>query len=141
SATCSTVNASAPAAVSTLSLHDALPISFTLYSSNDCSTGGVAGAPVQLDGSGDASPSQDGVQTASGISYKATYNGSSTYNTSTSDCEPLAPVKLASSLTTAIKNAAGDTVTSAAKIGRAPCRAKVWGTEVGGTSKRTGIYR
>src|SRR5437868_3347345 len=45
--------------------------------------GGVAGTPVALSG-GVADPSQTAVQTAGGISFSAHYNGSTTYNESTS---------------------------------------------------------
>src|SRR5437868_3887929 len=77
-------------------------VTFTVYSSSDCTTGGVAGTPVALSG-GVADPSQTAVQTAGGISFSAHYNGSTTYNESTSvGCEQLSPVKLDSSVTTAI---------------------------------------
>src|SRR5438477_524373 len=49
------------------------PVTFTVYSSSDCTTGGVAGTPVALSG-GVADPSQTAVQTAGGISFSAHYN-------------------------------------------------------------------
>src|SRR5436853_68415 len=83
----------------TLSLHDALPIS---------------GTPVALSG-GVADPSQTAVQTAGGISFSAHYNGATTNNQpSCSGFEQLSPVKLDSSVTTAIHNAAHAVITSAA---------------------------
>src|SRR5438132_1657898 len=56
------------------------------HSISDCSTGGVAGTPVALNGSGVADPSQTAVQSVGGISFTAHYNGSTTYNDATRSC-------------------------------------------------------
>src|SRR5438105_13802373 len=77
-------------------------------------TGGAAGTYILS--LHDALPiCQTAVQTAGGISFSAHYNGSTTYNESTSvGCEQLSPVKLDSSVTTANHNAAHAVITSAA---------------------------
>ena len=112
-------------------------VTFTVYSSPDCTTGGVAGTPVALSG-GVADPSQTAVQTAGGISFSAHYNGSTTYNESTSvGCEQLSPVKLDSSVTTAIHNAAHAVITSAAIGATVHDSATVTGTQAGGTPTGT----
>src|SRR5439155_338247 len=69
-------------------------VTFTLYSSSDCSAGGVARTSVATRRSSDLDPSQTAVQSVGGISFTAHYNGSTTYNESTSSCEQLSPVKL-----------------------------------------------
>src|SRR5207253_2878055 len=89
-------------------------VTFTVYSSADCSTGGVAGTPVALNGSGVADPSQTAVQSVGGISLTAHYNGSTTYNESTSSCEQLT-LSLHDALPiSAIHNANHAVITSAA---------------------------
>src|SRR5947207_2658228 len=89
-------------------------VTFTVYSSPDCTAGRAVPTRRSSD-LGVADPSQTAVQTAGGISFSAHYNGSTTYNESTSvGCEQLSPVKLDSSVTTAIHNAAHAVITSAA---------------------------
>src|SRR5438067_9968143 len=56
-------------------------VTFTVYSSPDCTTGGVAGTPVALSG-GVADPSQTAVQTAGGISFSAQDRKSTRLNSS-----------------------------------------------------------
>src|SRR5205823_745315 len=102
-------------------------------SSADCSTGGVAGTPVALNGSGVADPSQTAVQSVGGVSLTAHYNGSNSYNESASSCVQLSPVKLDSSSTTAIHNANHAVITSAAIGSTVHDSATVTGTPDGET--------
>src|SRR5438105_3265310 len=100
-------------------------------------TGGAAGTYILS--LHDALPiCQTAVQTAGGISFSAHYNGSTTYNESTSvGCEQLSPVKLDSSVTTAIHNAAHAVITSAAIGATVHDSATVTGTQAGGTPTGT----
>src|SRR5438477_531215 len=85
-----------------------------------------------------ADPSQTAVQTAGGISFSAHYNGSTTYNESSSvGCEQLSPVKLDSSVTTGIRMAANAVTTSAAVGATVHDSATVTGTQAGGTPTGT----
>src|SRR5262249_57436016 len=68
-------------------------VTFTVYTSNDCTTGGTAGSPVTLDVNGVAHPSADATQSVGGISFTAHYNRSTTYKTSTRRCEELHPTQ------------------------------------------------
>src|SRR5205085_2394483 len=86
-------------------------VTFQLYGTTDCSGTHTDQTGVAL--SGGAASSSSTTVPATGLSYKAVYSGNATYNGSTGDCEPLSSDKLASSTTTLIKNANGDTVTHA----------------------------
>jgi hypothetical protein len=72
-----------------------------------------------------------------GLAYQATYNGSTTYNTSTSDCEPLSASKLNSSTVTVVHNAAHTVVTSALIGSTVHDKVTVTGTAAGGTPTGT----
>src|SRR5204862_788545 len=61
------------------------------------------------------------------------YNGSTIYNGSTGDCEPLPATKLASATATDVHNAAHEVITSAAIGSTVHDSAKVTGTAAGGT--------
>src|SRR5437868_1990387 len=112
-------------------------VTFTVYSIPACTTGAVAEThALSLH---DALPiCQTAVQTAGGISFSAHYNGSTTYNESTSvGCEQLSPVKLDSSVTTAIHNAVHAVITSAAFGATVHDSATVTGTQAGCTPTGT----
>ena len=64
-------------------------VSFTLYQGTSCSGEGSAAGTVDLNASGVADPSTTATVPVGGLSYKATYNGSTIYNGSTGPCEPL----------------------------------------------------
>ncbi len=65
-------------------------VTFTVWSGNTtCSGTGTAAGTVPLDAAGVAHPSSDETVSAGGLSFKAHYNGSTTYNESDSACEPL----------------------------------------------------
>ncbi len=64
-------------------------MTFTFFSNNDCSGTGIGAGTVNLDGSGVAHPSNPtGALTAGSYAFRATYNGDTNYNVSTSGCEP-----------------------------------------------------
>ena len=90
-------------------------VSFTFYTSGDCSTGGSDAGTVAVSG-GVAHPSDDqGPLAAGAYSFKAHYNGDSNYEESTSDCEPLTVNKADTQTATEIhKNPAHDPVTAVA---------------------------
>src|SRR5262249_16396795 len=88
-------------------------VTFTFYTSGDCSTGATGAGTVALDSSGVADPSSvEGPLAAGSYSFKATYNGDGNYNSSTSACEPLTVNKHDSSTATEIHDAAHNVVTS-----------------------------
>ena len=88
-------------------------VTFTVYMGNTTCTGaGTVGDPIALV-AGVADPSASAVVPVGGLSYRATYNGSTTYNTSTGPCEPLTATKLDSSTATDVHNAAHGVITSA----------------------------
>src|SRR5262249_19274864 len=92
-------------------------VSFTFYTSGDCSTGSEAADSATLDGNnpGIAHPSASkGPLAAGSYSFKAHYNGDDNYNGSTSDCEPLTVSKANSSTATEIHDSSHDVVTSVA---------------------------
>jgi uncharacterized repeat protein (TIGR01451 family) len=108
-------------------------VDFTVYlTSTDCTGAGTTAGSVALDGSGIAHPSNTAVVPVGGLSYKAHYNGSTTYDASDGACEPLNPVKLDSSTTTDIHNAAHTIVTSAPIGSTVHDLATVTGTAAGG---------
>ena len=90
-------------------------VSFTFYTSGDCSTGGSDAGTVAVSG-GVAHPSDDqGPLAAGAYSFRAHYNGDSNYKESTSDCEPLTVNKADTQTATEIhKNPAHDPVTAVA---------------------------
>jgi hypothetical protein len=90
-------------------------------------------ATVNLDASGVAHPALAKVVPVTGLAYQATYNGSATYNPSTSDCEPLSPTKLGSSTATTIHDADHNPITSAPIGSTVHDSATVTGTAAGGT--------
>src|SRR5262249_45522193 len=132
-----------PASAYVLSLHDALPISgsvtFSVWLGKQTCTGAASfTATVALDGSGNADPALPKVVPVGGLAYQGHYLGSTTYNESTSDCEPLDASKLDSNSTTAIHSGANDTggttVVTHAPIGSTVHdSAHVTGTAAGGT--------
>ena len=67
-----------------------------------------------------------------GLSYQATYNGSTTYNTSTGPCEPLAATKLDSTTATDIHDTAHAVIASAPIGSTVHDKATVAGTAAGG---------
>ena len=88
-------------------------VTFTFFTSGDCSTGGTAGSPVALS-SGVANSASSGPLTAGSYSYQATYNGEAgVYAGSTGSCEPLTVTKAPTTTVTNIKQS-GSTVTSVA---------------------------
>ena len=90
-------------------------VTFTFYSSIDCSTGGGAAGSASVNGtSGVASPSStEGPLHAGVYSFKAHYAGDGDFSASDATCEPLNVNQAASSSVTAIHNAAGDAVITA----------------------------
>src|SRR5262249_9774390 len=133
-----------PASAYVLSLHDALPISgsvtFSVWLGKQTCTGAASfTATVALDGSGNADPALPKVVPVGGLAYQGHYLGSTTYNESTSDCEPLDASKLDSNSTTAIHegddDTGGTTVAGASEpIGtHVHDSANVTGTAAGGT--------
>jgi len=72
-----------------------------------------ATATVTLNGSGNADPVLPKVVPVGGLAYIAHYGGSTTYNPSDSDCEPLVGDKVNSSTVTVVHNAAHQAITSA----------------------------
>jgi Cu/Zn superoxide dismutase len=85
-------------------------VTFTFYTSGNCTTGGTAGAPVTLSGAVATSVAQGPLGQGS-YSFNATYNGDTVYATSTGTCEPLTVGLNPSNTVTAIKQG-GQTVTS-----------------------------
>jgi hypothetical protein len=63
-------------------------VTFTFFTSGNCTTGGAAGSPVTLSG-GVATSASQGPLGAGSYSFQATYNGNGTYDVSTGACEPL----------------------------------------------------
>jgi hypothetical protein len=94
-------------------------------------------ATVTLNASGNADPALSKVVPVNGLAYQATYNGSTTYNKSTSDCEPLTADKLNSSTVTVVHNATHQVVTSALIGSTVHDKATVTGTTAGGTPTGT----
>ena len=79
-------------------------VSFTFYTSPDCTTGDSGAGTVALD-NGVAHPSNDeGPLAAGGYSFKAHYGGDSNFKESTSECEPLTISKGTPTLTTDVKD-------------------------------------
>ena len=64
-------------------------VSFVWFATTDCTGPSIAKGTVDLDADGVAHPSNDQVVPVGGGSFQATYNGSTTYNTDVSPCEPL----------------------------------------------------
>ena len=88
-------------------------VTFTLFPASTCV--GVAGTPwgtVTLDAAGVAHPSNTTVVTATGLAFRAHYNGDATYNASDGACEPLTALQLDSSTVTEIHDANHFVVTS-----------------------------
>ena len=112
-------------------------VTFTVYMGNTTCTGaGTVGDPIALV-AGVADPSASAVVPVGGLSYKATYNGSTTYNTSVGACEPLTATKLDSSTATDVHNAAHGVITSAPIGSTVHDKALVTGTAAGGTPTGT----
>src|SRR5262249_54419843 len=89
-------------------------VTFTFYTSSNCTTGGSGAGTVNVV-SGVAHPSSsEGPLAAGSYSFSAHYNGDSNYNPSDSACEPLTIGKANSSTSTDIHNAAHQIITSAA---------------------------
>src|SRR5207247_2296489 len=90
-------------------------VTFTVWLGNTSCTGtGAAAGTVSLNASGVAHPSDDETVPVGGLSFKAHYNGSTTYNESDSACEPLEATKLSSSTATEIHSGSsvGETIPS-----------------------------
>ena len=102
-------------------------VSFTFYSSGDCSGTGVSAGNVALDANGAASSSFEGPLAAGNYSFKATYSGDSTYATSSGSCEPFS-VNQAQSATTTVVQIDGTTVTSVGFNSTVNDQATVMGT-------------
>src|SRR5678815_1002680 len=85
-------------------------VTFTLYAGTACAGEGSSAGTVDLV-AGVAHPSNSTTVPVGGLSYKATYNGSATYNASTGPCEPLNATTLTPEVTTDIHNASHDVVT------------------------------
>ena len=93
-------------------------VSFTFYSSADCSTGAVASgsAPVSAV-TGVASPSStQGPLAAGSYSFRASYGGDANFNSSVADCEPLTVAKAQLAVTTAVHDAQHQDVTNATVV-------------------------
>jgi uncharacterized repeat protein (TIGR01451 family) len=112
-------------------------VTFSWYSSKDCSGPAKAAGTVQLDASGVAHPSDGETVPAGGASFKAHYNGDATYKAADADCEPLDATKLDSSAVTTIHNAAHSAITSAPIGSTVHDSAAVTGTQAGGTPTGT----
>jgi uncharacterized repeat protein (TIGR01451 family) len=108
-------------------------VTFSWYTSKDCSGPAKAAGTVQLDAGGVAHPSDGETVPAGGASFKAHYNGDATYKAADADCEPLDSSKLDASAVTTIHNAAHAAVTSAPIGSVVHDSAAVTGTQAGGT--------
>ena len=81
-------------------------VTFTFFTSANCTTGGTVGTPQALNGSGVATSASSGPLTAGSYSYQATYNGEAgVYSPSTGACEPLTVSKTPSSTVTTVQQA------------------------------------
>jgi uncharacterized repeat protein (TIGR01451 family) len=108
-------------------------VTFSWYTSKDCSGPAKAAGTVQLDAGGVAHPSDGETVPAGGASFKAHYNGDATYKAVDADCEPLDSSKLDASAVTTIHSAAHAAVTSAPIGSAVHDSAAVTGTQAGGT--------
>src|SRR4029453_16282029 len=106
-------------------------VSFTLYAGTACAGVGSSAGTVDLV-AGVGHPSDSTTVPVGGLSYKATYNGSPTYNASTGPCEPLTATKLDSSTATDVHDAAHAVITSAPIGSTVHDKATVTGTAAGG---------
>ena len=113
-------------------------VTFTVYTGNTTCTGtGAAAGTVTLNGSGVADPSDSATVPVGGLSYKAHYNGSPTYEESTGDCESLSAAKLDSTTATLVHDAGHSVITSAPIGTTVHDQASVTGTTAGGTPAGT----
>ena len=83
-------------------------VSFTFFTSSDCSTGSSAAGSVAPDSSGVSAPSTTETPNVGSHSFKAHYGGNSNYNVSDSGCEHLT-VNKANTSTTATQSTASVT--------------------------------
>lgn len=78
-------------------------VTFTFYTSGDCTTGSSSAGNVSLNGSAIADPSSnEGPLNAGSYSFKAHYGGDSHYSAADSACEPLTVNKLSPSISTTL---------------------------------------
>jgi hypothetical protein len=88
-------------------------VTFTFYTSGNCTTGGTVLTPNSTLSGAVATSAAQGPLGQGSYSFQATYNGNGAYNTSTGTCEPLTVGLNPSNTVTAIKQG-GQTVTSVA---------------------------
>src|SRR5205814_35931 len=111
----------------------AVHASSPLILGTSCSGEGSAAGTVDLNASGVADPSTTATVPVGGLSYKATYNGSTNHNSTTRNSNHLDTTKPATSTATDVHNAAHAVITSAAIGSTVHDSAKVTGTAAGGT--------
>jgi hypothetical protein len=88
-------------------------VTFTFFTSINCTTGGSPAGTVTLDASGVAHPSMsEGPLSAGSYSFRAHYNGSVVYMQADSDCEPLLVTQSTPTVTTEIHDANHNPVTT-----------------------------
>ena len=107
-------------------------VSFSWYTSTDCTGRASAAGTVQLDANGVAHPSDNETVPAGGGSFKAHYNGDATYNDADAACEPLDATKLDAQAVTTIHDANDKAITSAPIGSIVHDSATVTGTQAGG---------
>ncbi len=98
-------------------------VTYTFFTSGDCTTGGTAGAPVAV---GSESGST-GALGAGAYSYHAVYGGDTNYNGSTGDCEPLTVNKAAPTVVTELHNSDETVIATEAKTATVHDKATVTG--------------
>jgi hypothetical protein len=89
-------------------------VSFTFFTNNTCAGQGAAMGTITLDGTGVAHPSSSTAALASGgYSFRAHYDGNTTYTAADSPCEPLSVGQLGAVVVTEVHDAGHHPVTSA----------------------------
>src|SRR4051794_24690019 len=84
-------------------------VSYTFYTSHDCSSGdsGAGTVTVAAD-NGVPISNLSGALGAGSYSYRANYSGNANSQPASGDCEPFMIAKASPAITTTLKNAAGD---------------------------------
>ncbi len=91
-------------------------VTFTFFANGTCSGDGIGAGTVNLV-SGVAHPSNPtGALTAGSYAFRATYNGDTNYNVSTSGCEPFSVNKADSTTVTALHNANHDVIPNGGSV-------------------------
>jgi hypothetical protein len=88
-------------------------VTFTFFTNNTCAGQGAAMGTISLDGTGVAHPSSSPVPLVpGGYSFRAHYDGNTTYTAADSPCEPLSVGQVAAVVVTEIHDAGHHPVTS-----------------------------